>query len=258
MGQIGKTILKKDNGAVVPVIFDVPPEAGRIVIMIHGFESCKECDTGKLLCRRMIPAEIGGVAYDQPGHGSEEGREEWFTLKNCMDSLETVENFVAAKYPHAQIFYFASSFGAYMTSLYVSTRNHRGRKLFMRSAAVNMPEIFLGKPGTEPDPTAMQLLKTQGYVQVDMGIGQPVKVPLQMFEDMKENNLSEKFKPDKIKARMVHGEKDEVISPEAAVNFARRFGLPMTMMADEGHSLCNAQGTPDLVADMAIKFFTAE
>lgn len=104
MGQIGKTILKKDNGAVVPVIFDVPPEAGRIVIMIHGFESCKECDTGKLLFRRMIPAEIGVVAYDQPGHGSEEGREEWFTLKNCMDSLETVENFVAAKYPHAQIF----------------------------------------------------------------------------------------------------------------------------------------------------------
>lgn len=131
MGQIGKTILKKDNGAVVPVIFEVPPEAGRIVIMIHGFESCKECDTGKLLFRRMIPAEIGVVAYDQPGHGSEEGREEWFTLKNCMDSLETVENFVAAKYPHAQIFYFASSFGAYMTSLYVSTRNHRGRKLFM-------------------------------------------------------------------------------------------------------------------------------
>ena len=81
---------------------------------------------------------------------------------------------------------------------------------------------------------------------------------LEYFEDMKENNLQEKFKPDKIKARMVHGEKDEVISPEVAVNFARRFGLPITVMADEGHSLCNAQGTPDLVADMAIKFFTAE
>lgn len=64
--------IPKAGGAVVPAICDVPEGAGQIVIMVHGFESSKACATGQLLFRRMVPAGLGVIAYDQPGHGRAE------------------------------------------------------------------------------------------------------------------------------------------------------------------------------------------
>ncbi|MDD7035132.1 MAG: alpha/beta hydrolase [Firmicutes bacterium] len=243
--------LTKDSGATVPVIYDVPDDAGRVVIMIHGFESSKECATGQMLFRRMLPEGIGVVAYDQPGHGSEEAREELLTLDNCKSSLRRVEDFVTSMWPDAEIMYFGSSFGAYLTGLYVSSESHRGRKFFMRSAAVNMPELFLGNP----DPEALKLLETQGYVEPDLGTGQIVKVPLQMFEDFRENNLFEKFDRNQVEAVMVHGEKDTVIDPAKARAFAAKFDIPITLIPGENHSICLNPESPDIVGDMAIEFF---
>lgn len=250
-----KKKIRKENGAMIPLLQDIPAQAEKIIIMIHGLESCKECDTGKMLFRRMLPEGIGVIAYDQPGHGSEEARDEWFTLQACMESLKTVEDYAAEKWPQAEILYFASSFGAYMTSLYISQREHRGSRLFLRSAAVNMPEMFLGKPGSAPDPAALELLEKQGYLQPSMGIGTPVRVPKQMFEELRENDLFQKFAPGSTPVMMVHGDQDMVISPDAARAFAAKFKLPLAMFEGEGHSLCTAADTPDKVADMALDFF---
>ena len=52
--------------------------------------------------------------------------------------------------------------------------------------------------------------------------------------------------------------KDIKYEKQNLTTVAQAVDYMITVMADEGHSLCNAQGTPDLVADMAIKFFTAE
>lgn len=243
--------LHKKNGAVIPIIYDVPHNANKIVIMIHGFESLKECATGQMLFRRMVPEGIGVIAYDQPGHGTEEAADEKLTLDNCMDSLGCVEDFAAELFPKAQISYFGSSFGAYVTGLYISSRKHRGKKFFMRSAAVNMPELFLGNP----DPEAEKLLREQGYVEPDMGTGHIVKVPLQLFEDLDENDLFEKFKQGEVSAMMVHGEQDPVIDPKKAKAFASKFSIPITIMPGEGHSICTNSESPDKVGDLAIAFF---
>lgn len=68
--------LRKGNGHIVPCLAEIPDGAKQIVLYVHGFESCKECDTAELL-RRRLPAEgVGVVSYDQPGHGEEEARQE--------------------------------------------------------------------------------------------------------------------------------------------------------------------------------------
>lgn len=248
--MITETKLKKETGALIPVIYQVPEGAEQIVIMVHGFESLKECSTGQMLFRKMIPANIGVVAYDQPGHGTEEARREALTLQNCKDSLRCVEDFVHEKYPDAEIVYFGSSFGAYVTALYVSDGNHRGRRFFMRSAAVNMPDLFL----KNPDPEMEEKLKADGYVEPDLGTGQIVQVPLQMFDDFRENNLFEKFNKDEVSAVMVHGEKDAVIDPAEAKAFASKFNIPITFFPGENHSICVNPDSPDRVGDMAIEF----
>lgn len=253
-----KIYLIKTNGAEIPCLVEIPTGARHVVIMIHGFESCKECATGELLFRRMPPEGIGVITYDQPGHGTDLAREEWLGLDACMDSLQTVENYARELAPEAEIEYFASSFGAYVTGLYISHREHLGRKLFMRSGAVNMPWLLLGPPGSEPDPEAIALLKKQGYLQPNIGVGDPVKVPEEMFKELGEHDLFKEFNPDAfthVDCRMVHGENDPVVDLKFAKSFSGRFDIPITVMPGEGHSINLDPEDPDKVADLAIAFF---
>ncbi|WP_329886105.1 alpha/beta fold hydrolase [Pseudoramibacter faecis] len=247
--------IAKAGGAVVPAICGVPDAAGQIVIMIHGFESSKACATGQLLFRRMVPAGLGVIAYDQPGHGSAEARREPLTLDACFESLAAVENAAAERWPRARPVYFASSFGAYVALLYVSLRPHLGRRLFVRCGAVNMPTLFLG---SAPDPAALALLERQGYLQPNLGIGDPVKVSARMFADFAAHDLFKRFRPGEAAVCMVHGEADPVVPVAAARAFAARFDLPITVFPGENHSLNADPGTPDRVADLALAFFRGE
>ena len=252
--------LKKENGMIVPCLMEIPEGAKQIVIYVHGFESRKECDTARLLQERLPKEGIGAVSYDQPGHGEEEARKEWIRVESCKDSLQTVEEYLQTQYPDAEILYFASSYGAYLTALYISTRPHLGDKLFMRSAAVNMPHLLLGPPGSEPDPQALELLEKQGYLQPNLGAGNPVKVPKGMFEDLRDNDLFQKFNPDAFShtaCRMVHGSKDPVIDPRMAKAFSEKFQIPITFMEGEGHSINLKPEDPDRVVDQALEFFRA-
>ncbi|WP_173558256.1 alpha/beta hydrolase [Eubacterium pyruvativorans] len=252
--------LRKGNGHIVPCLAEIPDGAKQIVLYVHGFESCKECDTAELL-RRRLPAEgVGVVSYDQPGHGEEEARQEPLGIEACKDSLALVEEKAAARCPDAEILYFGSSYGAYLTGLYISSRPHRGHRFFMRSAAVNMPWLLLGPPGTPPDPEAAALLEKQGYLQPNLGVGNPVKIPRGMFEDLRQNNLFLSFAPDAFGetcCRMVHGSEDPVIDPEMARVFAEKFRIPITFFPGEGHSINLKPGDPDRVVDMALEFFRA-
>lgn len=250
--------LKKANGRIIPCISDIPEHADAVVIMIHGFESCKECATGHLLLRRMPPAGIGVICYDQPGHGTGKARGEELRIGNCMDSLAGIEEYITDEYPGRKIFYFASSYGAYMTGLYISTRPHAGKKLFMRSAAVCMPELFLYPPDTEENRIMKQDLKDKGYFTPNMNLGDPVKVSEGMMADLAANDLTEIFGDSDhggTRVEMVHGEKDAVIPLEKAQAFARKFGIPITVMKGQGHSIGEDPAAPDRVADLAIRFF---
>lgn len=244
--------ITKAGGAVVPAICDVPEGAGQIVIMVHGFESSKACATGQLLFRRMVPAGLGVIAYDQPGHGRAEARREPLTLAACFESLAAVENAAAKRFPRARPVYFASSFGAYVALLYVSLRPHLGRRLFVRCGAVNMPSLLLGPTR---DPAARALLERQGYLQPNLGIGDPVKVPARMFADLAAHDLFKRFRPGGTAVRMVHGEADPVVPVAAARAFAARYRIPIAVFPGENHSLNADPGTPDRVADRALAFF---
>ena len=249
--------LKKESGAVVPCLSLVPEGTEDIVIMIHGFGSRKDCATGELLFRRMPEAGFGVVTYDQPAHGPEEARDEPLLITNCLSSLAAVEQAVAEKYPSAGIHYFGSSFGAYITTLYLCGFPHRGHDAFLRSAAVNMPRLMLGEPGSEPDPAAIQEFREKGYILSDVG-PDAVRIPYGFLEELVENDLSEKYSHRRysdFRLEMVHGEKDSTILLPYAREFAKKFGIPLTVIKDEEHTLSDYPETPDRVADLAIRFF---
>lgn len=253
-----KFALQKANGHSVACVEEIPADAKGITIAIHGFTSSKESPTVQLLLKRLPAAGIGVVGIDLPCHGVEQSYEEELRIEACKDSLAAAEKYVTDRFPDAEIYYFGSSFGAFVTALYISTRPHKGRKAFFRSAAVNMPSLFIKDSLTEEDERLYEELREKGYFMQGFSLGRPVKVTQGFIDDLSQNNLSEIFDPDKYgphKIAMAHGAEDPVIDPAAAAEFSRRFGIEETVFAGEGHSLCNDPQTPDRVVDLAIRLY---
>ena len=251
--------IKKSSGSIVSCVREIPLFPKGIVIAVHGFTSSKESVTYRLLLDRLPSAGFGVICIDLPGHGTEESAKELLRIPGAIDSIEAAEKYALQEYPGCDIFYFASSFGAYLTGLYISTREHAGRRAFWRSAAVNMPDLFHSEVPTETEKKMLKELETKGYFDTDMDLHSPVRITREMYNDLLQNDLFEIFDAGRFgkhRISMAHGREDDVISPEAAEAFAGRFGIPITWFPGEGHSLSNDPSTPDRVVDLAISLYS--
>ena len=252
-------VLKKRDGNMVSCVAEIPDPVKGIVIAIHGFSSSKECPTYQVLLEKLPPAGLGMIGIDLPGHGRAESYRETLRLEGCMNSIAAAEEYIRGIYPDKPVYYFASSFGAYVTGLYISTREHAGRKAFFRSAAVNMPSLFIKENPDEEEREKLRQLETEGYYWHSLDDQhQPVRITRELYGDLEENDLFQIFDPDRFghnEIYMAHGAEDTVIDPGKAEEFARKYRLPMRFFEHEGHSLGNAPETPGLVADLAVSFY---
>ena len=224
--------IRKADSNIVPCVVEIPDHPKGIVIVIHGFSSSKECGTYKMLLRRLPEAGYGMIGIELPGHGKEEALQETLRIEVCKNSIEAAENYAAEKYPGILIYYFASSFGAYITGLYISTRKHLGNKAFFRSAAVNMPRLIVKDNPTEEEKKYLEALNEKGYFDANMDLGAPVRITREMYHDLSSADLFEMFNPHRYgenAVAMVHGAKDNVIDP----NTAKAFAVKVKLASDE-------------------------
>lgn len=253
-----KYVVMKKGRIPVSCVREIPPDSGGIVIAVHGFSSSKEGPTYRLLMEKMPTYGLGAVVFDLPGHGTEESSRELLRIRGAIDSIEAVENDVVLRHPGLPVYYFASSFGAYLTGLYISCREHAGRKAFFRSAAVNMPALFIKENPTEKEKQQLEDLEQQGWFDTDMDLHAPVRITREMYNDLMDTDLFEKFDPGyggRHLIQMVHGAEDDVIEPSEAVRFAERFSIPIRMFEHEGHSLSNDPQLPEHIMKMAAEFY---
>lgn len=237
---------------------EVPQEAKGIVVAVHGLTSSKECSTYRTLFRVFSENGLGVIGIDLPGHGTEESYDEPLRIDNAVKSIEAAEKYVLALYPESEIYYFGSSFGAYLTMLYISRTEHRGRKAFFRSAAVNMSTLFIKEDPTEEEKKQMADLEEKGFFEVVMDNNRPVIITRALFDELAATDLFEVFDKDRFgvhEIAMAHGLNDSVIDPEKARLFADKFNIPITFFEGEGHSLSAGHDTPDKVAGLAVKLY---
>ncbi len=250
--------IPKKDGNIVSCARAVPDDPKAIVIAVHGFSSSKEGATYTRLLRRLPEAGYGVIAPDLPGHGMEESAREELRIGGALDSIEAVEKFALAEYPGSRICYFGSSFGAYLTGLYCSEREHAGRQAFWRCPAVNMPALFNKEHPTEKERQQLRDLETKGWFDTDMDLHRPVRVTRGFYNDLLENDLFEKFDPDRYgrhRFLIAHGLADTVIDPAAVKRFSEEKRIPVIWFEGEGHSL-SEPGTPDRVVDLAIGLYS--
>lgn len=253
-------VIQKENKHCIPCIAEIPENCRKVIILLHGLSSSKESENALFMMNFFAEKGIGTIAYDQPGHGTGEAAHEDLLLKNCLKSLSAVEKYVTEKYPGAEICYFGSSFGGYVLGIYLTRRLNKGRKAFMRCAAVIFPQLVIGDVHAEPDPEAVKILNRQGYIETTID-NQKVRFLKGFLEELKANSMIDLYDealPENVELSFVHGEKDPVIPVCAVKAFAEKHGYPFVIVPNEGHSISNSPNSPAFVADVAYKFFEYE
>ena len=228
-----RILLTKKNGHQIPCIAEFPADLQKLVIVIHGYDSSKESANAASLMRILPGQGFGVIAYDQPGHGSEQAAAEALSIDACLDSLERVEEYLTERYPDTEICYFGSSFGAYILGIYLAER--RGpcagrkagggkRKAFMRCAAVNFPELDLDERAKALEPVDLY-------------------------------RLFDEAGPEDVEFAFAHGECDSSVPVGAAEGFAKRYGYPITVFPGEEHPICTYPEDPVKVAALAADLY---
>ena len=200
----------------IPYIENLTGDEKQVVIVAHGFDSSMKGPTAQMVLENLPKVGIGAIAFDFPAHGESPVEREFLSVENCIKDLEAVENYVREKCPQAEICYFGSSFGAYITMLYLSRYPEKSGKAFLRSAAVNMHTLFKNPTG--------------------------------------DHNLFELYRPGNSKAMMIHGTCDEDIDYEVAKAFSEKFDIPLITVEGGDHRL-SKEGMPEAVIMMAIEFY---
>ena len=231
----------------IPYIENLRGDEEQVVIIAHGFGSSMQSPTAQMVLNELPKAGIGTIAFDFPAHGASSVDGDLLSVSNCIADIGTVEEYVRSKCPRAKINYFGSSFGAYITLLYLSQHLEKDGKAFLRSAAVNMHVIF--ENPTEAEAFAMA---QQGHLIINYGT--PLKLTQKFVEDLKEHDLFELYKPGASNVMMIHGSDDETIDYNKALAFAQKFDIPLITVQGGDHRL-SADGMPEDVVKRAIDFY---
>ena len=189
--------IRKNAGNTISCVKEIPAFTKGIVIAVHGFSSSKESPTVSLLLEEFPKKELGVIGIDLPGHGTGESLKETLSISGALDSIEAAEKYAVSLYPDCPVYYFASSFGAYLTGIYISTREHRGRKAFFRSAAVNMPSLFIKDDPTETEKEQYRLLDEQGWFDTGLDGHKSVRITKRFMKELVETDLFKVFSPEK-------------------------------------------------------------
>ena len=203
----------------------------RVLIVCHGFGSSKSSPMVLALEDFMPERGIGVVSFDFPAHGESpvwDLRVTW-----CMDDLAAVEAWVRAEKPEARIGYFGSSFGAYTALNYLAAFPHAGKKAFLRSSAVVMHHLV----ETWVDGAAKAEMAEKGYFVPDYDYVREMRVTPLFLEELAAHNVFETYRKGEAELFMVHGGRDSVAPPEAAREFARRFGAEFLEIPEGEHDL---------------------
>lgn len=243
--------IKREGIYDIPYVAEIKEDDRKVVIVVHGFASSKESPTVNMLMDSLPGSGLGVIAFDFPAHGESPVDGDYLTVDNCVRDLRNVEEYVKQVCPDAEICYFGSSFGAYITLIYIMKDRIKNARAFLRSAAVNMSEYFMEL--TEQEKAE---LSKNGYFMLEDSF-RPLKVTGALIEDLRQHNIMEHFEADNPSLIMIHGSEDEDIDYDRARAFAQKHGIQLVTVDGGDHRLSIA-GAPEKVLKETIEFFKGD
>lgn len=127
----------------------------KIVIAIHGFSSSKESRNITTAMPALKQNGYGMIAFDLPGHGE---NKEKLGIKNCLNCIKRVEDDLRAKYS-GPICIRGSSFGGYLTLLYLINNNRQYSDILLLAPAIDFYKTFSKRCENDKRESTIEFLK---------------------------------------------------------------------------------------------------
>lgn len=227
--MLRKTIAGK-NGYDIPCIINISGGEKIVAVISHGFGGSKDNRTAQAFAALPSDYGMGTICFDFPAHGESTAGTNMLRVQNCVNDLETVSEYAKKLAPDAEIVYFATSFGAYITLIFLSLSEKKGRKAFLRGAALNMPQILKNN-----FMTGEQKPDSGGLIELIIPIIGSFKVPYEFAEELENYNVFELCRSGAFELAMMHGCRDDICSVEDARRFALQTGARLIEVSGANH-----------------------
>lgn len=243
-----KLFIAGQNGYRVPLLLDVKPEARVAVLVVHGFGSGKDRVTASRMREDFTAQGAGFCALDLPAHGESQASPRQLTVENALNDLATAEDALRRYMPRARTAFFASSFGAYLISIYLARRPRGIEKprAVLRCSAFAMPRLLWQELGREKQ---RQLTLGQ-EVYLDR-YQPPMLITPEFMRSLQAHDPFALCRPRMADILLVHGTADEIAPLAEARRFSRQFGYPLLEIAGADHRF-QGKGQMERVAQLAL------
>jgi hypothetical protein len=183
-----------------------------VVVGIHGFSGSQNSQVLLMLGDALAAKGYALITFDLPCHGDHQ-KEERLSLEVCFDAVAQAVHYAQSMGADTSIF--ATSFGAYLTLLYLARTKATLAHVILRAPAVYMAESF------------DVLLKEKGYAQEQevwqMGHEYPLYVDGKFVLDLKANALENLTFEGEV--HVIQGQRDTIVDwRKNAAFFADKFG----------------------------------
>lgn len=197
--------IKSLNGYNISVRTYLPTEnIKEIIIAVHGFGGDKDSSAIRLLAKKMVKENFLVICFDFPSHGDSEVEDDKLTIDNCINDIETIEQYIKDKFGRdIKINIFATSFGAYITLLKIIKKKTRYNKIVLRAPAIKMDEILKNTLLREPFEDFKRNRVTK------LGFRRIMDIPYDFYEELKANKILKIYQNNQ-KMFIIQGTNDDV------------------------------------------------
>jgi len=220
-----------------------------IVICTHGFGGFKNNKAIEKFAERICTKYkgYGVVCFDWPCHGDDARKK--LVLGECLTYLENVIRFCKQEYKAERIYNYSTSFGAYLTMVYIMKNTNPFQKIALRSPAFRMHES-LTRGLSEEDKTKLSKGK-----EILMGRERLIRIEKEFLDEVKENDITKyEFFDYADDILVIHGTKDEMIPIEYSETFSEENVIEMVTVLNADHRFSDPK-TMDFAIQKIIEFF---
>ena len=186
----------------------------KIIIACHGFGGDKKSSAIIALARSLTNFGIGVITFDFPGHGMSKTDGYYYTVENCINDIDDVEQYIKNNFENIEIGIFATSFGAYVTLLKINKSNDIYNSIVLRCPAINMKKVF------EDSLLKMSINEFLEKGECILGFERKIIITKEYYEELVINDIFKIYNNNN-KILIIHGTEDTTAPIEDSIKISK-------------------------------------
>ena len=208
-----------------------PRAAKRAVIFCHGFGGNKESRSAARYAEYVLSKNKGTavIAFDWPCHGEDARRN--LRLEDCLNYLEIVCEWAKETLSPDELCGYGTSFGGYLTLLYIHERGMLFRKAVLRCPAIPMHQVMAESVLTKDNMERIEKGK-----EVFAGHDRKIRIDHVFLDEIQQNDVTQYDYSDYADDILViHGTKDELVPIAPVKDFAENSFFDFVTVENADH-----------------------